>query len=78
MVTATLTMQGVVGKSNDGVADASSVIAEMPGLVTVSEVVGSVVGSSVVGSVAVVVAATAGMSDGAVVSMVMVVSVGVG
>lgn len=76
--TAKLTVQGAVGKRNVGVVDASSVIGEVSGVVTISVVTGSVVGSMVVRSGAVVVTATVDVSVGVVVSMVMVASTGAG
>lgn len=58
--------------------DVSSVIGEVPGLVIISVVTGSLVGSMVVGGSAVLVTTTVGVCEGVVVSMVMLVSAGVG
>lgn len=69
-------MQGVVGKRKGCVVDASSVVGEMSGLVTISVVTGSVVNSMVVGSGAVIVIVE--VSVRVVLSMKMVVSAVVG
>lgn len=70
-------MQGVVGKREGCVVDASSVVAEDSGLVTSSVVTGSPVALMVVWSGAVDVA-TVEISVGVVMSTVAVMSTGVG
>lgn len=70
-------MQGVVGKREGCVVDASSVVGEVSGLVTISVVTGSLVASMVVRS-GVVIVTTVEVSFGVVLSIMMVVPTVVG